>query len=85
MVRFILYSRSYCHLCDDMRAAFVNLGLNIPYALEIRDVDIDPLLLERYDERVPVLAGRRQDGAEQELCQYFFDADAVRQFVDSLQ
>lgn len=81
-VRFTLYSRSYCHLCEDLHAALVALqDVDRRFVIDVIDVDADPALLARYDELVPVLFG---DLAQPELCHYFLDLQAVRAYVDSL-
>jgi len=69
---FILYGRAWCHLCEDMRAELESIAAQHGIPIEWIDIDEDPLLEARYDERVPVLA---LDGVE--LCQYRLDADAV--------
>jgi hypothetical protein len=79
-LRFTLYGRSWCHLCDDMldalRAGMSRLGR--PYTVEVIDIDsADAALLARYDELVPVLL----DGAGNELCHYFLDANAVARYA----
>ena len=77
--RFTLYSRSYCHLCEDMLAALQALAPpGAPFEVEVIDVDADPALVERFDELVPVLFGRLD---EPELCHYFLDEAAVRNYV----
>lgn len=81
VLRFFLYSRSYCHLCDDMRAAFVALDLQIRYELEVVDIDADTAALALYDELVPVLVGLNANGQPRQLCHYFLDETAVRDFV----
>ena len=74
--RFTLYSRSYCHLCDDMLAALQALQTDaVRFDIAVVDVDADEALVARFDELVPVLYG---DLAEPELCHYFLDAEAVR-------
>jgi hypothetical protein len=74
---FTLYSRSYCHLCQDMIDALQSLpGMNC--SIDVIDVDADPVLLAKYDELVPVLFG---DLAEPELCHYFLDESSVRQYL----
>lgn len=66
---FTLYSRSYCHLCEDMlaalRAFMARTGL--PWHVDVVDVDADPQLTDMFDELVPVLfaGAARLDGAEQ--------------------
>jgi thioredoxin-like negative regulator of GroEL len=74
--RFVLYSRNWCHLCEDMlgalRACMARQGQ--AYTVDVVDVDADPALVARFDELVPVLFA---DGAESELCHYFLDEAAL--------
>jgi hypothetical protein len=79
--RFILYSRSYCHLCDDMLHALQAMPQAASLPVEVIDVDADDDLLRAYDELVPVLIGVRPDGASRELCHYFLDQQAVSAFL----
>ena len=71
-----LYSREWCHLCHDMEEGLARLQREVRFDLEIFDVDADPVLEARFDERVPVLEG---DGKE--LCHYFLDEAAVRAYL----
>ena len=81
-VPFTLYSRSYCHLCDDMLQALNALQSGgLRFAVDVIDVDADQALVARFDELVPVLFG---DLAQPELCHYFLDADAVRAYLAAL-
>lgn len=75
-VALTLYSRSYCHLCDDMAAALEPLRHELGFGIERVDVDRDPALEARYGERVPVLAH-----GDAELCHYFLDAARVRAYL----
>ncbi|ABE31864.1 glutaredoxin family protein [Paraburkholderia xenovorans LB400] len=68
-----LYGRAWCHLCDDMRTALAPLLAEFGATVEVVDVDTDPTLEARYNERVPVLVC---DGVE--LCHYHVDAARVR-------
>ena len=81
--RFILYSRSYCHLCDDLHQALHALcalyGEQVP--IEVIDVDLHPELVERYDELVPVLVGVEEGQPPQQLCNYFLNENKVRTFL----
>ncbi len=86
MIHFTLYSRSYCHLCDDMRVALEKL-LEIPYQLVVIDIDQDAQLVDLYDELVPVLFAyksqdRVQAGPGKKLCHYFLDANVVKEFCN---
>jgi thiol-disulfide isomerase/thioredoxin len=76
---FTLYSRSYCHLCDDMLVALEALqSATVRFTVSVIDVDADEALVARFDELVPVLFGRLD---QPELCHYFFDEAAARRFL----
>ncbi|THC46277.1 glutaredoxin family protein [Massilia sp. Mn16-1_5] len=80
MAQFTLYSRSYCHLCEDMLDALQALApQGRPFEVDVIDVDADSALVERFDELVPVLFGQLD---EPELCHYFLDVEAVRNYLD---
>jgi hypothetical protein len=86
-IHFTLYSRSYCHLCEDMLQAL--LALRAPdendagwFAVEVIDVDDHPELVAKYDELVPVLSGSKDGRAPIQLCHYFLDAGSVRKFLN---
>lgn len=81
--RLQLFSRSYCHLCQDMLAALEALRgeSGVPwFDIVVADVDADPELEAKYDELVPVLV----DGEGRELCHYFLDAAKVREYLGAL-
>lgn len=80
--RFTLYSRSYCHLCDDLLAALRKL-VGDEISVNVIDIDLDAELVQRYDELVPVLIGCRDGQPEQQLCHYFLDENAVKGFLSS--
>lgn len=78
-VPFTLYSRSWCHLCEDMLTALRLLeSPQQPFAIMVLDVDADEALVARFDELVPVLFGD-PDGPE--LCHYFLDAARVGAYL----
>ncbi|WP_039875383.1 glutaredoxin family protein [Herbaspirillum frisingense] len=80
-LQFIIYSRSYCHLCDDLRDALrAALGAQ-PAHIEMIDVDADPALVARYDELVPVLMGQARDGQWLQLCHYHLDPLRLQDFL----
>jgi hypothetical protein len=74
--RLTLFSRVYCHLCDDMLAALIALRGEYSFDVEVVDVDADPALELKYNEWVPVLVA---DG--EELCHHFFDEPKVREYL----
>ena len=82
MIKFTLYSRTYCHLCDDMLNALNAMqGDSLRFDVDVIDVDADEALVARFDELVPVLYG---DLSRPELCHYFLDADAVRAYIATI-
>lgn len=80
--RFTLYSRSYCHLCDDLLAALRKL-VGDEISVNVIDIDLHAELVQRYDELVPVLIGNRDGQPDQQLCHYFLDENAVKGFLSS--
>ncbi len=78
-MHFTLYSRSYCHLCDDMLQALLALQTDSErFSVDVIDVDADEALVARFDELVPVLYGKLD---EPELCHYFLNEEAVRAYL----
>lgn len=83
MIPFTLYSRGYCHLCEDMLDALNALqSATLRFAVDVVDVDADEALVARFDELVPVLYG---GPAGPELCHYFLDPAAVHAYIASVQ
>jgi glutaredoxin len=70
----VVYSRAYCHLCDDMVAALRVLQPQHGFSLDVVDVDADPELEARYDVLVPVLS---VNGTE--ICHHFLDREKLAQ------
>ncbi len=68
-----LYERSYCHLCDEMRAALEPWRERLGFRLERVDVDDHPEHEARYGLLVPVLVE-----GEHEICHYHLDVEALR-------
>lgn len=75
-----VYSRSYCHLCDDLIAALQSLQGRFAFEIRVVDVDSDAALETRYGELVPVV---EYDG--QALCHYFLDQAAVTAVLSKMR
>ena len=73
-----LYGREGCHLCDDARAALLELRARVAFELVEVDIEADDELPRRYLERIPVVA---LDG--EELYDFFVDADDLASRVQS--
>ena len=79
-MRLTLYSRTYCHLCDEMIAGLRELQARFHFELEVLDVDADAALESRYGEDVPVLVhGGR------ELCRHRLDRAGVTAYLAKLR
>jgi thioredoxin reductase (NADPH) len=76
VVGLTLYSRTGCHLCEDMEVALTELQKELAFRLERIDVDSDPGLADAYGTLVPVL----KDG-DTEICHYFLDPQALREHL----
>lgn len=62
-MQVILYGTEFCSLCDQARGLVVPVCQRLRCPLTEIDVADDPLLEERYAERVPVLV-RTDNGRE---------------------
>jgi glutaredoxin len=75
---FVLVTRSWCHLCDEMRAALEafrdQLEIERSFTFELQDVDADENLLALYDEAVPALLWQGRL-----VCKWHFDPQALQQ------
>ena len=67
-MRFVLYSRPGCGLCEEMRAELDRLPAARGYPLEVLDVDADSDTRARYGHKIPVLlfAGQKELRAQTE-------------------
>ena len=71
-----VYSRAYCHLCDDMIAGLRSLQARFRFSVTIVDVDSDEALETLYGEDVPVLTHRGL-----ELCRHRLDVPLVTDYL----
>ncbi|MDF0606881.1 glutaredoxin family protein [Neisseriaceae bacterium TC5R-5] len=75
-MKLTLYFREYCSLCHQMLAELQSWQQAHGFALEIIDVDADPLLEQRFNELVPVLMA-----GEQEICHWHLDNARLAAFL----
>lgn len=75
----VVYSRAYCHLCDDLLALLMPLAARAGVAVEVVDVDSDEGLEAAYGDKVPLLmAGGR------EICRYRLDRAALDAYLSGI-
>ena len=72
-----VYSRTGCHLCEQLLAQLAHLDLPDDVSLVTVDVDADPALRARFDVDVPVVALD-----DEILCCHFLDETALRQALN---
>jgi thiol-disulfide isomerase/thioredoxin len=75
-VNLTVYSRTYCHLCDDLLAGLRELQAGDRFELIVVDVDSDPELEAKFGELVPVLVS-----GSVELCHYHLDVAKVNDYL----
>jgi hypothetical protein len=54
-MRFLLYSRPGCGLCEELLAELSRLPQARAYPVDVVDVDTDPEARSRYGHKIPVL------------------------------
>jgi hypothetical protein len=74
--QLILYSTSYCHLCDFAQSLLINYVK--AFTLKIIDIADNELLLNQYGMRIPVL---QRDDTKAEL-NWPFDANDIQKFLN---
>jgi Glutaredoxin-like domain (DUF836) len=80
MSRVVLYGKAGCHLCDEAREVVAAVREEVPFELKEIDVSLDPVLLRRYGERIPVVA---VDG--EELGDFHVDEAELRTRLSGLE
>lgn len=74
MITLHLYSRSGCHLCEEMETALSPYIATAQVEVHRKWIDNDPELQRQFAERIPVLMCE-----DEVICEYFFDAAALQQ------
>ena len=73
---FSIYTRSECHLCEEMLDGLKSWQNRFNFELQIVDIDQDLSLTDRFAARIPVLAV-----GDTEICQYHLDENALLAFL----
>jgi len=79
VAKVTFYTRSGCHLCEDMLHHLLELQENSPFEIESIDIDQDEGLKIKYGTLIPVLAV-----GEKVLCNYYLDLVALGNYLDSV-
>ncbi|MCG8379582.1 MAG: glutaredoxin family protein [Proteobacteria bacterium] len=71
-----VYSRSGCHLCDEMLEALRPWQQQYGFSINIIDIDSDAELRDRFTDKIPVLSAKNID-----ICQFRLDESALEHFL----
>lgn len=74
MTEITLYHREGCHLCDDMANALSPLADELGFTVTFVDIDEDPVLSRRFNEKIPVLMV-----GDDVVCCHFLDEQSLKQ------
>ena len=81
-LRFLMYTRRGCHLCDDAWAELEKAQRIYEFVLESQDVDDDPVLAARFGDQVPVVTVngevRFRGGVKAVLLNRLLEAEVAR-------
>ncbi len=55
MITIEIMTKSGCCLCDDAREIIEQVIAEIPVEIKMTDIASDPVLFERYSEKIPVV------------------------------
>ena len=75
-VKFTLYTRTGCHLCEDMEQALPELANELNFITEIIPIDNNNELEQIYGSKVPVLTL-----GDDIICEYFLDKAALSEAI----
>ena len=76
-VTLVLYSRTHCHLCEDMHLQLEELQAEYGFELVVRDVDADPDWALAYGDEVPLLFAE-----DVEICRHFLDLERLKAYIN---
>jgi len=80
VIEFTVYSRSECHLCEDLLIQLRQLQQVFDFKIIEIDVDSRPRLIDLYGSLVPVVML-----GDEQLCHYFLDQALIVQRLKNNQ
>ena len=75
-VKFELYTRIGCHLCEEMEHEVSTLESKLNFKTDIITINDNQQLEERYGEKVPVLSH-----GDDSICEYVLDEKALSKAI----
>lgn len=78
----VIYVREECHLCEEMTLALRKRQAQGIFNLQIIDIDKDPILQERFNDKIPVLMSLTD---QIEICHYHLDSHALDAYLTKIR
>jgi glutaredoxin len=79
-IELVVYSRTGCHLCEDMEQQLAELKDELGFTLKVIDIQGNKDLEEKFGIKVPVLMAE-----EQEICHYMLDLASLKAHLQQLK
>ncbi len=76
-IEVVLYARSGCRLCEEVRGAIELLNRDFDFTLREVDIDSDPALRERYRLAIPVVFLNGEEAARGRI-----DSERIRRAME---
>ena len=80
--KLVVYGRSECHLCQQMIADLQQQQTRIVFEFVVIDIDVDPVLVARYNDKIPVLIALPD---ETEICHHFLNRQALDDYLAKIR
>ncbi|MCC6924166.1 MAG: glutaredoxin family protein [Nitrosomonas sp.] len=80
--KLVVYGRRECHLCQQMIADLQQQQTRIVFEFGVVDIDVDPVLVARYNDKIPVLIALPD---ETEICHHFLNLQALDDYLAKIR
>ncbi|GJL74859.1 glutaredoxin family protein [Nitrosomonas sp.] len=78
----VVFGREECHLCNQMIVDLQKRQKQIAFDFEVVDIETDPELRARFDDKVPVLMSLFD---QKEICHYYLDLAALDDYLAKIR
>jgi predicted SprT family Zn-dependent metalloprotease len=82
ILNFVVYGREECHLCEEMILALRGLQAQNSFYFEVVDINKNPELVARYNDKIPVLISQTDNT---EICHYHLDLQAFDAYLAKIR
>jgi len=76
--KLVVYGRNECHLCQQMIMGLQQRKTQIAFDFEVIDIDNDPILTARYNDKIPILIALPD---QIEICHHFLNLQALDDYL----